>query len=176
VSARNNRPTGDDDLEAIINLRRLDATLKANVPGVAWKGETDPLIVHDGPHFLLSISRVRALESMLRRSEPVDDALRRELLGLIAFVLLQHEKKRPKARPVNKELQRKAGVVAVLREQHGATLKAAISAVAPDATSNERQNIESAYRRLKAMSARGATVRVLERHVQAALARLKSTR
>lgn len=114
--------------------------------------------------------RLRQIKEALLLGDPVDEALRFELVGLIEY--LSASLPNPRGRPANAEQRLRAGVVGVLHEKHGMKLELALN-VACEGSSEadraaDRDRLKAVYRRLRAT---GETVRVPERLVIATLAR-----
>jgi hypothetical protein len=107
--------------------------------------------------------RLREIREALLFGDAIDGDMRLELLAVIERSDLARPRR---GRRMDEALRRRAGVVGVLHERHGVTLKAALTAAWPEASGSQRAGLERAYRRLRNVS----TVKVPERLVRAALA------
>lgn len=117
--------------------------------------------------------RLRQIKEALFLGDPVDEALRFELVGLLEYLAASIPN--PRGRPANTRLRQRAGVVGVLHERHGMKLELALNVVAEGPTEaarkRERKSLMDAYSKLKASAQR---VLVPERDVIRALARAAS--
>jgi hypothetical protein len=116
----------------------------------------------------LRIERLRDLAWCLR-TNLLTSQDRGDLLSLVSSAIAVEERRSTGGRPVT-ETREVAAVVGVLCEKHGAALKAALSAAAPDASAAKRASIERTYRALRSS---GETVYAPALRVRGALARLR---
>lgn len=139
--------------------------------------DSDALFIEDSTgNQSLSLGRLDQIEAALRRGDSLDD-LRDELIQLVDWVAfdLVMEKSAHRGRPTNYVLKSCAAIVRELHTRHGIKLDAAVSAMVRRDVGTEnsrrklRQNIERAYRNLKAG---GDNILVSEKQVLDALARI----
>lgn len=116
--------------------------------------------------------RLREIREALIFGEQLDGDTRLELLAALeTLIALQPS---PRGRPADPALRRRAGVVGVLHQRHGLKLELALNIVGlrdgpEEERARDRKALLGAFRRLKAS---GEPVRVPERDVSAALARV----
>lgn len=113
----------------------------------------------------MTAERLRELREAILWNDPLSESQRLELLGVLDYLSTQ----RARGRPADQALRNRAGVVGVLRDRHGLPLKVAIYAAAPDASEREHESVKRTYHALRSS---GEAVRVPERLVRDALARL----
>lgn len=161
-----------EDLEAMLATRRLELDLRDAVPRIE---EPEPahgvlVVAHQGGgSWSINRARVAQIERALCNGVAIDEVMLKEIRAILAHVAIEGEKRRPSARPRDRELTQRAAMVLQLRDE-GVSLKEAISAVHPDATSRERENLAKAQR---ALSKSGLKVYTSKRRVDASRARLR---
>lgn len=175
-------PSDLDDLHALLGMRHVNVKTRAADARITRRANTPrALISHDGRGFHFSHARVVEIEDALRRGDAVDDSMRLELRALCAHVAYAFEEQPARGRPIDRRLFDRAAVVLALHVLHDVPLKAAISVMAsPTGTADEqrkdRQRLERAYSKVKAIGDSGDTIRARESDVQAALDRLNPER
>jgi hypothetical protein len=167
--------------QALIGMRHRHQSERRNKPGIVPDAPAphQPIVVilEDG-NWGVVVSRLEEIEAALTRGDAVDDAMREDLLALVALVGEQCEERLVATRRGRREdpqLLRRASVVLALHDSHGHKLEAALNAVCIEAGTEaerrkDRQNVKAAYTKLAKV---GGTIRVSDSAVREALERLE---
>lgn len=125
-----------------------------------------------------SVERLDAMVAALKADDPLDAGTRRELIELLDYLAFKQVSQtwRHRGRDTDPTMRLCSAIVLELHERHGVKVEAAVSAMVRNDVGTEdsrrklRQNIERAYRSLKAS---GVAYPVSERYVLDALKRLR---